>query len=112
IRGHSLRARMIALLEFFRALKSARALLRRFRADLVVGAGGYASAPMAMTAIIDRVPLLLMEQNTRLGLSNRLLWRFAARICVGFAETAKGWKSPKVEVSGNPIRFQPQTGVQ
>ncbi|HTY55059.1 MAG TPA: undecaprenyldiphospho-muramoylpentapeptide beta-N-acetylglucosaminyltransferase [Candidatus Binataceae bacterium] len=108
MRGHSLRERARALVEFFRALGSARALLRRYGPNLVVGAGGYASAPMAMAAIIKRVPLLLMEQNTRPGLANRILWRFADRLCVGFAETANVWKSPKVEVTGNPIRFAPQ----
>lgn len=111
MRGHSPRARLVALFEFFRALKSARALIRRFRADLVVGAGGYASAPMAMTAIIERVPLLLMEQNTRPGLANRMLWRFATKVCVGFAETAKFWKKSTVEVTGNPVRFKPEPGA-
>ena len=111
MRGHSLRARLVAILEFFRALKSARAVMRRFPADLVVGAGGYASAPMAMTAIIERVPLLLMEQNTRPGLANRMLWRFAAKVCVGFAETAKFLNSSKVEITGNPVRFRPRPGA-
>ena len=107
IQGHSPRERIMATLEFFRALKSARAVLRRFRANIVVGAGGYASAPMAMAAIVGRIPLLLMEQNTRPGLSNRLLGRFASKICVGFAETATYWNSAKVEVTGNPVRFEP-----
>jgi len=111
LRGHSLRARLSAMLEFFRALSLARALIRRFRPDLVVGAGGYASAPTAMAAIVGRVPLLLMEQNTKLGLANRILWRLARKVCVGFAETAKVWKSPKVEVTGNPVRFKPQPVV-
>ncbi len=108
LRGHSLGARLSATLEFFRALNLARVLIRRFRPELVVGAGGYASAPMAMAAVMGRIPLLLMEQNTKFGLANRILWRFARRVCVGFAETAKLWKSPKVEVTGNPVRFKPQ----
>ena len=51
-----------------------------------MSAGGYASAPMAMAAILTRTPLVLMEQNTRPGLSNRMLWRFAKKVCVGFDE--------------------------
>ena len=49
-------------------------------ADLVLGAGGYASAPMAMAAITARTPLVLMEQNTRPGLVNRTLARFSKKI--------------------------------
>ena len=51
-----------------RAIGRARAVLRRFGADLVVSAGGYASAPMALAAILSRTPLVLMEQNTCPGL--------------------------------------------
>ena len=86
LRGHSLVERLRAVGEFVAALGRARGLLGSFGADLVVGAGGYASAPMAMAAIMARTPLVLMEENTRPGLSNRMLWRFAKKVCVGFDE--------------------------
>jgi UDP-N-acetylglucosamine--N-acetylmuramyl-(pentapeptide) pyrophosphoryl-undecaprenol N-acetylglucosamine transferase len=105
LRGHSARERLRAVGEFVAALGRARGLLRSFGADLVVGAGGYASAPMAMAAIMARTPLVLMEENTRPGLSNRLLWRFARKVCVGFDEAAALFNSPKVVVTGNPVRF-------
>jgi UDP-N-acetylglucosamine--N-acetylmuramyl-(pentapeptide) pyrophosphoryl-undecaprenol N-acetylglucosamine transferase len=105
LRGRGLLSRVRALGEFVSAIARARALLRRFRADLVVSAGGYASAPMAVAAIMARTPLILMEQNTRPGLANRALWRFANRICVGFNETASFFSPAKVEVTGNPVRF-------
>ena len=55
---------------------SRAALVRRFRPEhLVVSAGGYASAPMGAGGDLTRTPLVLMEQNTRPGLSNRMLWR-------------------------------------
>jgi UDP-N-acetylglucosamine--N-acetylmuramyl-(pentapeptide) pyrophosphoryl-undecaprenol N-acetylglucosamine transferase len=100
--------------EFLSAISRARGLLRNFRADLVVSAGGYASAPMAVAAILRRTPLVLMEQNTRPGLSNRILWRFARKICVGFGEAAAAFDSGKVEVTGNPVRFAflPRLGRQ
>jgi UDP-N-acetylglucosamine--N-acetylmuramyl-(pentapeptide) pyrophosphoryl-undecaprenol N-acetylglucosamine transferase len=109
LRGHRPIERLWAMGEFVAALGRARGLLRSFGADLVVGAGGYASAPMAMAAIIARTPLVLMEENTRPGLSNRMLWRFAKRVCVGFDESAKLFKSPKVVVTGNPVRFNVDT---
>jgi UDP-N-acetylglucosamine--N-acetylmuramyl-(pentapeptide) pyrophosphoryl-undecaprenol N-acetylglucosamine transferase len=105
LRGHTLGERVRAMVEFAAALRRARALLRSFGADLVVGAGGYASAPMAMAAIWSRVPFVLMEQNTRPGLSNRMLWRFAKKVCVGFDEASVFFDPSKVVVTGNPVRF-------
>lgn len=106
IRGHSVVERLRAVGEFVAAAGQARRLLRSFGAHLVVGAGGYASAPMAMAAILARTPLILMEENTRPGLSNRMLWRFAKKICVGFDDANLFSSSPKIVVSGNPVRFR------
>jgi UDP-N-acetylglucosamine--N-acetylmuramyl-(pentapeptide) pyrophosphoryl-undecaprenol N-acetylglucosamine transferase len=50
-----------------------------------------------------------MEQNTRPGLANRILWRFATKICLGFADAAYAFDLAKVEVTGNPIRFSTQS---
>jgi len=97
--------RLRAAAEFLSAIGRARSLLKRFSPDLVLSAGGYASAPMAVAALLARTPLVLMEQNTRPGLSNRLLWRFARRICVGFSDSAAAFAAHKVEVTGNPVRF-------
>jgi UDP-N-acetylglucosamine--N-acetylmuramyl-(pentapeptide) pyrophosphoryl-undecaprenol N-acetylglucosamine transferase len=66
---------------------------------------------MAVAAIISRIPLVLMEQNTRPGLSNRMLWRFARKICVGFADTAASFDSARVEVTGNPVRLRFTPGI-
>jgi UDP-N-acetylglucosamine--N-acetylmuramyl-(pentapeptide) pyrophosphoryl-undecaprenol N-acetylglucosamine transferase len=97
--------RLRALGEFCAAITRARRLIRLRGADLVVGAGGYASAPVAVAALLGGVPLVLLEQNTKPGLANRLLWRFARKICVGFAESARGITPVKVAVTGNPVRF-------
>lgn len=109
--GKGLLGRLRALREFFAAIRQARVLLARFCPDLVVSAGGYASAPMAVAAIISRVPLVLMEQNTRPGLSNRMLWRFARKVCVGFADTASYFDLARVEVTGNPVRLRFIPGI-
>ena len=106
LRGKDPLTRLRALREFFSALRRARSLIVSFRADLIVAAGGYASAPMAVAAILARVPLILMEQNTRPGLSNRMLWRFARKVCVGFAEAASAFDDTRVEVTGNPVRLR------
>ena len=97
--------RLRALREFLSAVGRASRLVRSFHPDLVVSAGGYASAPMAVAAIVRRTPLVLLEQNTRPGLANRVLWRFARKVCVGFSEAAAAFATTKVEVTGNPVRF-------
>lgn len=102
-RGPIARARSIA--EFGRAVTLARALLKRFAPGLVVSVGGYASAPVGVAAIMARLPLVLLEQNTRPGMVNRMLWRFADRICVGFSDVAPYFSSSKVTVTGNPVRW-------
>jgi len=94
-----------ALREFASAIGRALRLIRSFGANLVVGAGGYASAPVAVAALLRRIPLVLLEQNVRPGLSNRILWRFARRICVGFPDAAAAFSPAKVAVTGNPVRF-------
>jgi UDP-N-acetylglucosamine--N-acetylmuramyl-(pentapeptide) pyrophosphoryl-undecaprenol N-acetylglucosamine transferase len=105
IRGHSVTERARASAEFVRAIALATSLVRRFRPSIIVSAGGYASASMGAAAILTRTPLVLMEQNTRPGLANRLMTRFAKRICVGFSDTVAYFSSSKVAVTGNPTRF-------
>jgi len=106
LRGKDPVTRLRAIGEFGTAVRRAHTLLKKFGPDLVVSAGGYASAPMAMAAIISGVPLILMEQNTRPGLSNRMLWRFARKVCVGFADTAAFFEATRVVVTGNPVRLR------
>ena len=80
---------------------------RRFRPDLVVGTGGYASGPAGFWAVVSGVPLALQEQNSFPGLTTRWLSRWARQIHLGFPE-ARAYLRPgrKTEVFayGNPIR--------
>ena len=106
--GRGAMARMKSIAELARAIFLARATLKRFAADLVVIAGGYASAPMGLAAIASRTPLVLMEQNATPGFSNRMLWRFADKICIAFADSAAHFSRAKVVVTGIPVRYQPR----
>ncbi|HWP59631.1 MAG TPA: undecaprenyldiphospho-muramoylpentapeptide beta-N-acetylglucosaminyltransferase [Candidatus Acidoferrales bacterium] len=85
-----------------RALK----IIRRFGPDFVLGLGGYASGPMLLAASLRRIPCAIMEQNLRPGLTNRLLGRCARRIFVAYEETRAFFSSPRVIVSGNPVRWR------
>jgi UDP-N-acetylglucosamine--N-acetylmuramyl-(pentapeptide) pyrophosphoryl-undecaprenol N-acetylglucosamine transferase len=107
VMGHDPRQAVAAIGKMLKAIFHARALLKAHRPDLVVGVGGYASMPAAVAALTLRIPLLLMEQNTRPGLTNRVLSRFARRICVAFEDSLSLLPPAKVQVTGNPVRFIP-----
>ena len=66
------------------ALPKAALLLRRARADAVIGAGGYVAGPVGLAAALLRIPLFLCEADSHLGMANRLLARFARRVFLSF----------------------------
>lgn len=66
------------------ALPRARALLRRLAPDAVMGGGGYVAGPVGLAAVGSRIPLILTEADSHLGLTNRLLAPFARRVCLAF----------------------------
>src|SRR3954462_915632 len=68
-----------ALWRAWRASRQARALLRQGGADVVLGGGGYVAGPVGMAAVRERIPLVLTEADSHLGLTNRLLAPFARR---------------------------------
>ena len=105
--GHGAREMPVALAKMAKAIMRARSILKSWAPNLVVGVGGYASMPAALGALTLRIPLLLMEQNTRPGITNRVLARFARRICVAFEDSLPMLPRDKVQVTGNPIRFTP-----
>jgi len=78
--------------------------LIRKRPDLVVGVGGYASGPLVLSAWILRIPILIHEQNSIPGLTNKWLGKIADKVAVSFKDSAKYFLKEKVEVTGNMIR--------
>jgi UDP-N-acetylglucosamine--N-acetylmuramyl-(pentapeptide) pyrophosphoryl-undecaprenol N-acetylglucosamine transferase len=106
IRGHSAFARIRAAAELIGAIAMARALLKKFHPNVVVTVGGYASVPIAAAAILARVPVVMLEQNVQPGLSNRMLWRFARKICVSWPDSRAYFGASKVVLTGNPVRYQ------
>jgi UDP-N-acetylglucosamine--N-acetylmuramyl-(pentapeptide) pyrophosphoryl-undecaprenol N-acetylglucosamine transferase len=100
-RGLAGKARALAT-----AVKSGRAaarLIRRLGVDVVLGTGGYVSAPAVLGARLARRPVLLLEPNARAGVANRWLSRWAAGAAVGYPETAHDLKCP-AWVTGVPVR--------
>ena len=83
----------------------ARAILREFQPDLVVGTGGYASYPIVKCASQKGIPTAVHESNIVPGLTTKMLENFADRIMVGFEECRAHYQKPeKIVVTGTPVR--------
>ncbi|MEA1921755.1 MAG: undecaprenyldiphospho-muramoylpentapeptide beta-N-acetylglucosaminyltransferase [Pseudomonadota bacterium] len=100
--------RLKALFNFPKAVIQALIILVRYRPALVVGLGGYASAPVLLAAMVAGLPWVLQEQNAFPGLVNRLLAPWANAVFIAFAKAKEHLKSRKVYDFGNPLRTQLQ----
>jgi UDP-N-acetylglucosamine--N-acetylmuramyl-(pentapeptide) pyrophosphoryl-undecaprenol N-acetylglucosamine transferase len=87
-----------------RALLQSWRILRRWRPDVVVGVGGYASGPVVLMAWVMRIPTAIQEQNAVPGLTNRILGRFVDAAFTAFPEAERHLAGRKVYQLGNPIR--------
>lgn len=88
------------------SLLISRRIVRQFKPHLAVGVGGYASGPILRAAARKKVPLLIQEQNSYAGMTNRLLARSARTICVAYENMDRYFPAAKLVVTGNPIRFE------
>lgn len=83
------------------AVGAARRVLRRRRADVVIGGGGFVAGPAGVAAALTRTPLVLTEADSHLGLANRLLARRARRVCLAFP--IAGREGDRYLVTGRPV---------
>ncbi len=83
----------------------ARKLLKEFKPDVVVGAGGYVSGPVLLMASIMRIPTLVMDSNALPGFTNRRLARFVDKAALTFDEALPFFGNKGV-VTGNPVRTE------
>ena len=79
-------------------------ILRRFRPDVVLGVGGYASGPLVLAAALWRYPTAIQEQNSVPGITNRILSRLVRVVVVAFDEARGFFPAGKSETIGNPVR--------
>ena len=84
-----------------RAAGRALSLIGALRPAAVLGAGGYVAGPIALAAVLRRVPLVLAEADSHLGLTNRLLAPFAERVCLAFP--IEGRAGRRYLVTGRPV---------
>ena len=104
-RPAELRHNLCSLGNLLRAPGEARAILRDFQPECVVGTGGYASYPMVKAAARAGIPTAVHESNMVPGLTTRMLEPYAGRIMVGFEACRAHYRHPdKVVVTGTPVR--------
>ena len=82
----------------------ARRVIRDFSADVAVGFGGYASAPVLWAAQRMGVPTVIQEQNSYAGVTNKILARGARRICVAYDGMERFFPADRIVMTGNPLR--------
>lgn len=99
LRGKGLLRFLLLPVHLVRACWQARQVLRALRPDVVLGMGGYISFPGGLMAAMQRIPLLIHEQNSVAGLANRVLALIATRVLSGFPSVLR-----KAEWVGNPVR--------
>ncbi|HVS99558.1 MAG TPA: UDP-N-acetylglucosamine--N-acetylmuramyl-(pentapeptide) pyrophosphoryl-undecaprenol N-acetylglucosamine transferase [Solirubrobacterales bacterium] len=90
-----------AAVEAIGAVGAARAVLRRRRADVVMGGGGFVAGPAGLAAALTGTPLVLTEADSHLGLANRLLAGRARRVCLAFP--IEGRSGARYLVTGRPV---------
>jgi UDP-N-acetylglucosamine--N-acetylmuramyl-(pentapeptide) pyrophosphoryl-undecaprenol N-acetylglucosamine transferase len=79
-------------------------ILRRFRPDVVLGVGGYASGPLVLAAALTGRPSAIQEQNSVPGFTNRVLGKVVRAVFIAFNEAAAAFPPAKVATTGNPVR--------
>ncbi len=104
LKGKPLWSFFEGLLLLPRALAQSISILRRWRPDVVVGVGGYASGPVLLGAWLLRIPTAVQEQNAIAGITNRILGLFVRAAFTAFPEAARYFGRRKVHQLGNPIR--------
>lgn len=90
-RGFQRNLRQLALVirDLLNGLNRAGIIINEFRPNVVLGTGGYVAAPLVLSALLKRYPVVIHEQNALPGLVNRWLAPFVKRVCLSFAETEK-----------------------
>jgi len=91
-------------LKVISSMIKARKIIRRFKPDIVIGVGGFASGPTLRVASNMGILTLIQEQNSFPGITNKLLAKKVNRICVAYEGMEKYFPKEKIVLTGNPIR--------
>lgn len=91
-------------LKLFSSFRRCKKILKEFQPDIVIGTGGYASAPLVRVAAKKNIPSVIQEQNSYAGITNKILSKKADKICVAFEGMNRFFPASKIVFTGNPVR--------
>ncbi len=94
----------------FKGIREAKALLKKYRPDIVFSKGGFVSVPVVRAAKSLKIPVIIHESDMTPGLANKLCYSAASKICCNFPETVELLPKEKAVLSGSPIREQLLSG--
>ena len=86
------------------SVNHAIAILKRFKPDVVIGVGGFASGPTLMGANYLHIPTVIQEQNSYPGKTNRRVGQRAKAICVAYDHMEQWFPADRIHLTGNPLR--------
>lgn len=112
IKGKGVLSKIRALYKLIPGFFESIRIIKGFRPDVVIGVGGYASAPLLMAARFLKIRTAIHEQNALPGMTNRTLEKVVNKVFVSFPDSAGFFPEGKVVVSGNPLRREILKGLQ
>ncbi|MBN1905411.1 MAG: undecaprenyldiphospho-muramoylpentapeptide beta-N-acetylglucosaminyltransferase [Deltaproteobacteria bacterium] len=104
IKGKGMLETLMALLKLPLSLFQSLAIIRRVSPDIILGVGGYSSGPLCLAGRLMGIPVVIHEQNSYPGVTNRLLSRIADRVFISFEESRHCFSSGTILLTGNPVR--------
>jgi UDP-N-acetylglucosamine--N-acetylmuramyl-(pentapeptide) pyrophosphoryl-undecaprenol N-acetylglucosamine transferase len=111
LRGGGAAGKLRGLWRLPRSLWQSLRLLRRHRPALVVGVGGYAAGPVCLVAWVTCRPMVVLEQNSIPGFTNRVLGKIARRVYLSFPESERYFPAKRRRLTGNPVRLRLASGA-
>ncbi|WP_430410011.1 undecaprenyldiphospho-muramoylpentapeptide beta-N-acetylglucosaminyltransferase [Kordia sp.] len=95
---------LIFPIKLMNSLIKSRKIIKKFKPDVVIGTGGFASGPLLKVASGKKIPALIQEQNSYAGITNKLLAKQVQKICVAYDNMERFFPKGKIIKTGNPVR--------
>ncbi|WP_341664035.1 undecaprenyldiphospho-muramoylpentapeptide beta-N-acetylglucosaminyltransferase [Blattabacterium cuenoti] len=96
----------VVSIQLIYSLFLANKIMKRFSPNIVIGTGGFVSFPTLYAAKKNKIPILIQEQNSFPGLTNRIFSRYANKICIAYEQAQKFFPQKKTIITGNPVRSE------
>lgn len=86
------------------SLWKSRKIIKKFKPDVVIGTGGFASGPLLKMATSAGIPAVIQEQNSYAGITNKILGKSVEKVCVAYDDMQRFFPVEKIVKTGNPVR--------